>query len=66
MTNNKLPLNKSNVISFIFMLTTLILIPLLGSLILVPMRETTTTDISRIKQVALLTTIVTFIISMIM
>jgi NADH:ubiquinone oxidoreductase subunit 4 (subunit M) len=50
----------------IIMLTTLILIPLLGSLILAPMSETTHSDISRIKRVALLTTVVTFIVSMIM
>lgn len=48
------------------MLTALILIPLLGALILAPMSESTPAQISRVKQVALLTTVVTFIISMIM
>jgi NADH-ubiquinone oxidoreductase chain 4 len=48
------------------MLTALILIPLLGALILVPMSESTPAQISRVKRVALLTTVVTFIVSMIM
>lgn len=48
------------------MLTGLILIPLLGALILAPMNETTPSEISRVKRVALLTTVVTFILSMIM
>lgn len=48
------------------MLTALILIPLLGALILAPMSESTPLQISRVKRVALLTTVVTFIVSMIM
>lgn len=48
------------------MLTGLILIPLLGALILAPMSESTPLQISRVKRVALLTTVVTFILSMIM
>jgi NADH-ubiquinone oxidoreductase chain 4 len=48
------------------MLTALILIPLLGALILAPMSETTPQQISQVKRVALLTTVVTFILSMVM
>jgi NADH-ubiquinone oxidoreductase chain 4 len=48
------------------MLTVLILIPLLGALILTPMNESSHSDISRIKRIALLTTVITFIVSMIM
>ena len=48
------------------MLTGLILIPLLGALTLAPMRESTPLQISRVKQIALLTTVATFILSMIM
>lgn len=48
------------------MLTALILIPLLGALTLAPMSESTPLQISRVKRVALLTTVVTFILSMIM
>ena len=48
------------------MLTALILIPLLGALILAPMSESTPLQISQVKRVALLTTVVTFILSMIM
>jgi NADH-ubiquinone oxidoreductase chain 4 len=48
------------------MLTGLLLIPLLGALMLAPMNETTSSEISRVKRVALLTTVVTFILSMIM
>jgi len=51
---------------YYIMLTGLLLIPLLGALILAPMNETTPSDISRVKRVALLTTVVTFILSMIM
>lgn len=48
------------------MLTSLIFIPLLGALILFPMSESTPSQISRIKRVALLTTVITFVLSMIM
>lgn len=48
------------------MLTALLLIPLLGALTLAPMTESTPQQISRIKRVALLTTVVTFALSMIM
>ena len=48
------------------MLTSLILIPLLGALVLVPMSESTPEQISRVKRIALLTTVVTFIVSMVM
>ena len=48
------------------MLTALILIPLFGALILAPMSETTPQQISQVKRVALLTTVVTFILSMVM
>lgn len=48
------------------MLTSLILIPLLGSLILAPMAENTAKQVSQVKRVALLTTIITFILSMVM
>jgi NADH-ubiquinone oxidoreductase chain 4 len=48
------------------MITALILIPLLGALTLAPMSESTPLQISRVKRVALLTTVVTFILSMIM
>ena len=48
------------------MLTALILIPLLGALILAPMSESTPLQISQVKRVALLTTVVTFILSMVM
>lgn len=48
------------------MLTWLILIPLLGAMVLFPMNESTPAQISRVKRVALLTTVVTFILSMIM
>lgn len=48
------------------MLTSLILIPLLGAIILAPMSEITPLQISRVKRVALLTTVVTFIVSMLM
>lgn len=48
------------------MLTGLILIPLLGALILAPMNESTPLQISRVKSIALVTTIVTFAVSMIL
>jgi NADH-ubiquinone oxidoreductase chain 4 len=48
------------------MLTRLILTPLLGALILTPMNESTPLQISRVKRVALLITVMTFILSMIM
>lgn len=48
------------------MLTLLILIPLLGAMVLFPMSESTPAQISRVKRVALFTTVITFILSMIM
>lgn len=48
------------------MLTGLILIPILGALILAPMNESTPLQISRVKRVALLVTVVTFRLSMVM
>lgn len=48
------------------MLTSLILIPLIGALSLVPMSESTPQQISQVKRVALLTTVVTFALSMVL
>lgn len=48
------------------MLTALILIPLLGSIILLPMNGTSETGVTRIKQVGLTTSLITFILSVIM
>lgn len=48
------------------MLTSLILIPLIGALVLAPMNEKSVLEISRIKQVALITTLLTFAVSMVM
>jgi len=48
------------------MLTGLILIPLLGALTLAPMNESTPLQISQVKRIALLTTVITFILSMVM
>lgn len=48
------------------MLTALIIIPLLGSLVLLPMSQASETDVTRIKQVALTTSLITFILSIIM
>jgi len=48
------------------MLTGLILIPLLGALVLAPMNEATPLQISRVKRVALVFTIATFALSMVM
>lgn len=47
------------------MLTALISIPLLGALALAPMGEKTPQQISQVKRVALLTTVVTFALSMV-
>lgn len=48
------------------MLTSLILTPLIGALVLAPMAESTPKQISQVKRLALLTSIVTFILSMVM
>lgn len=48
------------------MLTSLIVIPLFGAIMLFPMSESTPAQISRVKRVALLTTVVTFVLSIIM
>lgn len=48
------------------MLTSLIIIPLLGALILFPMNDSTAVEVSRVKCVALLATVITFILSMIL
>jgi hypothetical protein len=48
------------------MLTGLILIPFLGAITLATMSETTPLQILRVKRIALLITVVTFILSMIM
>jgi NADH:ubiquinone oxidoreductase subunit 4 (subunit M) len=48
------------------MLTSIMLIPLLGALILCLLKEETLSDISRVKRVALLTTLVTFVLSMVL
>ena len=50
----------------LIMLTSLIFIPLLGALVLFSMSESTPLEVSRIKRVALLTTVITFVLSMIM
>lgn len=46
------------------MLTSLIIIPLLGALVLLPMNDSTAVEVSRVKRVALLATVMTFILSM--
>nr|QNH82610.1 NADH dehydrogenase subunit 4 [Sterigmatomyces sp.] len=48
------------------MLTTLILLPILGALLLTTMQENTAADLSRIKPTALVTTLVTWFLSVIM
>jgi len=48
------------------MLTALLLIPLVGAIILAPMNETTPAQISSVKRIALMTTVMTFIVSMVM
>lgn len=48
------------------MLTSIILVPFLGALILAPMNDKTTAQISQIKSIALLTSVLTFILSMVM
>lgn len=48
------------------MLTSLILIPLLGAIVLLPMSDSTVAQISRVKRVALLTSVITFILSMVL
>ncbi|WP_460818426.1 hypothetical protein, partial [Microbacterium petrolearium] len=48
------------------MLTTLIVIPLLGSLALLPMNDTTAAGADRIKKVALVVSLIVFILSVIM
>jgi NADH:ubiquinone oxidoreductase subunit 4 (subunit M) len=48
------------------MLPTLLLLPLLGALILCTMSGSTPAEESRVKNVALVTSLVTFVLSMIM
>ena len=48
------------------MLTALLLIPIVGAIILAPMNETTPAQISSVKRVALMTTVIAFIVSMVM
>ena len=48
------------------MLHLLILLPLCGALLMCTMAENTVTEKSRVKSVALVTSLVTFILSMIM
>ncbi len=48
------------------MLTTIFMLPILGALVLTTMRDATPADLSRIKKAALVTSLVTFVLSMIM
>lgn len=48
------------------MLTSLLLLPLLGALLLCTMTDTTVSEQSRVKKVALSTSLVTFILSLVM
>jgi NADH:ubiquinone oxidoreductase subunit 4 (subunit M) len=48
------------------MLLTLFLLPLVGALIIATMSDTTAEDLSRIKKAALLFTLITFVLSMVM
>ena len=52
--------------SFYIMLTTLFLLPILGAFVLSTMQDISLTDISRIKKTALITTILTFFVSIMM
>lgn len=48
------------------MLTALLLLPLFGALLLCTMTDTTPAEQSRVKSVALITSLVTFVLSMVM
>lgn len=48
------------------MLPTLLLLPLVGALLLCTMSDSTPAEQSRVKSVALVTSLVTFVLSMIM
>lgn len=48
------------------MLPTLLLLPLVGALLLCTMSDTTPAEQSRVKNVALVTSLVTFVLSMVM
>ena len=48
------------------MLLTLFLLPLVGSLMIATMSDTTAADLSRIKKTALAVTLITFVLSMVM
>lgn len=48
------------------MLTTLIVIPFIGSLVLLPMNDTTAAGVDRVKKVALVVSLIVFILSVIM
>jgi len=48
------------------MLTSLLLLPLFGALLLCTMSDTTTAEQSRVKLVALVTSLVTFVLSIVM
>jgi len=48
------------------MLTSLLLLPLFGALLLCTMSDSTPTEQSRVKSVALVTSLVTFVLSMVM
>jgi len=48
------------------MLTALLLLPIFGALLLCTMSDTTPTEQSRVKNVALVTSLVTFVLSMVM
>lgn len=48
------------------MLTTLFLLPIFGALAISTMQDTTAAELSRIKKVALFTSLLTFIISIVM
>lgn len=48
------------------MLTTLFILPILGAFVVATMQDKTVVDLSRIKKATLFTTLVTFVLSMIM
>lgn len=48
------------------MLTSLLIIPILGMLALSPMQDGTAAERSRMKQVALLVTLINFVVSLVM
>lgn len=47
------------------MLTTLFILPILGALVVATMQDKTAVDLSRIKKATLFTTLVTFVLSMV-